>query len=437
MKKIILSLLLGMTFFFKANADSGDSVYNDCVYSPDIKSVQFGLSGIVLAPPVLSLKGTNQLQLSFDDISGEDRTYYYSIQQCNVNWTASDLSSFDYLTGFNDNRITDFQFSFNTLQSYTHYQIIFPDQDVSITKSGNYIIKIFSDDDPNQVVLIRRFMVIDQKMSISGQIVRPDASNYINTHQQVNFTISYRDLPVTDPFTEIIVVVQQNNRFDNEVVGLNPQFVQSGELDYQYMPELLFPGGKEFRYFDMQSLRFKGFHMDELDDTFNQYYVKLVPDEPRTYQKYSYMKDINGKFFINSINSTQPNEEGDYAHVQFKLKMDYPLLGGNVYVVGGLTDWQALPEFLMTYDFDNHWYTANAYLKEGYYDYAYAYVEKGKKALNLSELEGDWFETENDYTIYVYYHPFGARYDRLVGMQTINSLIQNNTNNNNSGAYGH
>jgi hypothetical protein len=440
MKRIILSLLLCLTFLTNTNAAGGDSVYNDRIYSHDIKTVQFGLYGVTLAVPVLTLNGTNQLQLSFDDLSGEDRTYYYSILQCNANWTASDLLPMDYLTGFNDDQITDYQPSFNTLQPYTHYEVIFPDQDVSITKSGNYIIKVYADDDPNQVVFTRRFMVVDQQVKIWGQIVRPDDVNHIDTHQQVNFSVNYTNLTVNDPFNELIVVVQQNNRFDNEVVGLKPQFVQSGKLDYQLMPELVFPGGKEFRYFDMQSLIYKGYHVDELNDSDNRYYIKLSVDNPRTYEQYSYNKDINGKFLINVDNSTHSNEEGDYVNVQFRLKMDYPILGGKVYVTGALTDWQALPEYYMTYDFDRHMYIANIYLKQGYYNYAYAYVEIGKKDLNLSELEGDSYETENDYTIYVYYHPFGARHDQLVGIQTINSLnqnINNNKTNTNNGTNAH
>jgi len=430
MKKVFLLILFVISFISLLKAgNNDDSIYNDNIISPDIKTVLFSAAGVALSQPILSLNGGNQLQLSFDDLSGEERSYYYSIMQCNVNWTASDLAPLDYMTGFNDNKITDFQFSFNTFQKYTHYKLIFPNQDISIIKSGNYIIKVFADDDPDKVVFMRRFMVVDQQINISGQITRPNDDDHIDTHQQVNFTVSYHNLPVTDPFTELVIVVQQNNRFDNEIVGLNPQYVQNGQLDYQYMPDLLFPGGKEFRYFDMQSLRFKGYHMVALDDTNNQYYVCLGTDEPRTYEKYLYMKDINGKYIINTINSTQPNEEGDYAHVQFRLKMNNPLLGGKIYVVGALTNWQALPDYQMKYNFDTHFYTTDVYLKEGYYDYAYSYVEIGKKDLNLSEIEGDWFETENDYTIYVYYRPFGSRYDQLVDMTTLNSLLNNNMSN--------
>ncbi|MBK8879346.1 MAG: hypothetical protein IPN74_12580 [Haliscomenobacter sp.] len=71
-------------------------------------------------------------------------------------------------------------------------------------------------------------------------------------------------------------------------------------------------------------------------------------------------------------------------------------------------------------------YVLKTPLKQGFYDYAYAMTPRNteKKAVNLSPLEGDWFETENDYTILIYYRPFGGRYDQVIGMAQFNSRGQ-------------
>ncbi|MBO4578356.1 MAG: DUF5103 domain-containing protein, partial [Paludibacteraceae bacterium] len=61
----------------------------------------------------------------------------------------------------------------------------------------------------------------------------------------------------------------------------------------------------------------------------------------------------------------------------------------------------------------------SAPVKQGGYDYQYWFVPKGAKQATLLRTEGSHWETRNEYTVFVYYCPFAARYTRLVGVKQL------------------
>jgi len=421
--KIVFCLFLQVYFVatcLKAQ-DEPAFPYINMVYVPNIKSVQVTVLGVALSDPVIQLNSVSQFELSFDDLDADVKRYDYSLELCNWDWTPSDLSTFDYLQGFTSQRITNFQHSFNTGQPYTHYWVDFPNSDLQVKKTGNYLLKVFNDNDADHPVITWRVLFYESKMGVLAEVARPYDPVYSDEFQQINYTVQFNGVPVTNPVNEVHTLVLQNFRWDNAIT-LPPLFIQPTQLDYHYQKENLFPAGKEFRHFDIRSIRFLTERIKSVN-TDNGNVVTLMEDTSRAHARYFYEKDINGKYVIGYQEGNNPDVGADYAYVNFFMPFSPPLEGGHPLVFGALTNWGLDSQCVMQYDALRHGYTAQLYLKQGYYDYYFAWMDQQKPFFDFEEFEGNWFETENNYMILVYYRPAGERYDQLIGLRTINSLL--------------
>jgi hypothetical protein len=364
------------------------------------------------------------LRLSFDELADEIGDYYYTIIHCNADWTpTANLTEMEYIDGFSNERIRDYEFSYNTLTNYVHYELLLPNDDFSWTKSGNYLLVVYEDEDMENLVLTKRFMVVDSKMSISSKIEQPLGFSQARKAQEIDFTVNHKGIRVSNPQIEVKVVLLQNGRWDNAITGLKPLFVRNEELLYDYQNKIVFDGGKEYRHLNLQTTRYKTDKMLRIiEDDVDGNIVQLVDEFPRLSVPYLFENDLNGKYIINNEHEDEPETEADYIWTHFYLKKPVELDGGDVYIFGGLTEFQIDPLFKMEYDIANKRYQARVLLKQGFYNYQYAFVSDAEPdKVDLSEIEGDWYETENDYYILVYYRPFGSRYDQLVGLRQINT----------------
>lgn len=71
----------------------------------------------------------------------------------------------------------------------------------------------------------------------------------------------------------------------------------------------------------------------------------------------------------------------------------------------------------MKYNAARQRYEGQLLLKQGYYSYQYL-MDTGNGRGTTNPVEGNYYQTENEYSILVYYRQAGARYDRLVGWRT-------------------
>ena len=410
---------------------SSDSafVFEDHIYKKNIHTVQLHRSDWEFSSPIISLSSADKLKLSFDDLDADTKTYSYTLIHCDADWTPSNTVNSDYLSGFYDEQISDRKYSINTLQSYSHYSLIFPTENVQITKSGNYILEVFTDYDKEKYVLTKRFMVVDEKVDVNATVRQATFSDDRYFKQEVNFKINSGSYTITNPYGDLKVVLMQNDRWDNVLTGLKPAFVKDKELDYDIGDGNSFMAGSEFRHFDAKSLRFHSDHISDiyLDSTSKKYRIDLLEDEKRTIKQYSLETDINGRFKIYIQESKDNSEtEADYVTVHFLLKADVGDKDGVYYVFGALTDWQYKPEFKMHFNPDRFAYECTAFLKQGYYNYEYMYLKDGDKVADVMEVEGSHWETENDYTILVYHRQMGSNYDQLISVKKKNSIKNNN-----------
>lgn len=397
--------------------------YDNAVYVDFLKSIMLYRNGFELTDPIISLHSEEQLKISFDDISNELKTFNFTLLHCDANWEPSGIFQQDYLGGFTDDYFRTYRYSFNTTQKFIHHEALFPNENIKITKSGNYILKVYQDYDPEKIILSRRFMVVDNKVMIQPWIKRPTQVEFRNSKQEVDFTIDHTGVNIPNPFGDVKVVVMQNGRWDNAIYGLQPTFIQDQQLVYDFDDKNLFDGGNEFRDFDIRSLRFLTQNINRIEyDSSKHYNVHLLNAEQKAFKRYSYKGDINGKFFISVKEGQNPDTDADYAYVHFYYPAEKPFTEGDLYIYGQLSDWTFSREFKMKYDEKHQCYVASPFLKQGFYNYKYVLLNDKEKKPDDTYTEGNFFDTENDYTFLMYYRQLGTNYEQLIGYLKYNTI---------------
>ena len=422
MKKILF--LLSLTFINTAFTQATTEV----VAPPNIKSVKLFQQNNQESLPIINLNSSDLLEFHFDDLDGGfTKNYYYTYQLCNADWSEAEISQFDYIKGFTQNRIVEARPSSNTISRYVHYQTILPDRNCIPSKSGNYLLKVFLDGDADKVVFTKRMYVLKSNAAITAQILQPFDNTTYRTHQKIQFTVNTGQLNLYNPAQQLKVSLFQNNRLDNAKYNLQPAFMRENLFEYNGEEDCTFPAGKEYRWLDLRSFRFESDRVARRDESKNPIDVYVKPDGSRISQRYLYMKDLNGWYDIVTTDLVNNWWQTGYANVHFTYVPDKnkPYDGQDVYIIGEFTGNDVGKENKMIFNEDKGVYEKTLLLKQGYYSYTYLTRDaKDKDAKSSFELtDGDYWETENDYSIFVYYRSFSGRYDELVGYTTLNSKL--------------
>ena len=401
-------------------AHSQELRYENYVYQSDIRTVILAKNTSLYEPqPIISLNGGDKLKLMFDQMVAQNEFYNYTLVHCDANWNPSDLQDAEYIMGNPMGEITQFSYSTNTYQQYVHYSLTFPQENMKLTKSGNYLLKVFANFNEDELVLTRRFMVLDSRTTIKATVNSATVPKYRNSHQEVDFEVDHNGYTIPNPFKDVKVTILQNNSWENAIYDLKPLFSNGQVLTFNYEEENLFQGGHEFRAFDIRSLRFFSNQVvRKYKDSVTN--VVLRPDESRSHLSYTQWVDYNGKRVIENKDGVNIVEDGDYALVHFYLKTGDKTNLGDIYIYGELSDWQLREQFKMSYDPANNWYYGSALLKQSYYNYLYV-LKDDQGQLDFTFTEGSHFETENDYTILVYHKNIFYGYDELIGSIKKNS----------------
>jgi hypothetical protein len=397
--------------------------YDDYIYDDSIKTVLLFNSRNEMSYPIIGLNGGETIQLSFDDLRRENNIYNYTVIHCNANWEPSDLAPNEYIDGFIEDELFDFRYSRNTDLYYTNYQVTFPNENMKLTTSGNYIIMVYRVNDKKHPILTKRFMVVENRVAISMNIKRATDVNESYFRQEIDFKINHDGYDIKDPFGRLNVVLMQNYRWDNAISGLKPQFINDTELNYDYNnSENVFDGNNEFRSFDTKSIMYNTIRIKKIQfeahDKLNHVY--LLADEKRSFKRYYSQADLNGNFIVKRNEGEESEIEADYIKVHFSLPCSPPVQNGNLYLFGKFCDWKFKEDLKLEYDTLNQNYFKEVLLKQGYYDYQYCFVKDGSKNTgDISKIEGSHYETRNDYTILVYYRELNEDFDKLVGFATV------------------
>lgn len=394
-------------------------VYRTQVFQPTVKTFQIGIQNQKFSLPILELNGSDKLNISFDEMSHNSHSYSYKVLHCNADWTLSTISSNEFLRGFTSGNITDYALSLNTTFLYTHYSFQLPNDDMNFKLSGNYVVIVYEENRVDKPIAQACFSIVEPKVKINAN-VRGNTDTELNGKlQQLDFDIDMSGFTVRDPGSEIKVVVRQNNRIDNEVTDIKPTFISSNKLSYINNKSLIFEGGSEYHRFDISSVYAAGEGVASIRYTTPAYDAYLYENKVLANKSYTQDMDVNGKFVVNMQNANDDDTEADYMYVHFSLPISDPFFDGQLYL-GGEFNFNLMNDInRMKYNGNSGSYVQTILLKQGGYNYQYWFVPKGERKATTRRVDGSYWQTRNEYTIYVYQRPWGERYDKLVGVKGI------------------
>lgn len=420
-KKIFSLTYIIFFFIFSGQAQREP----DQTFMPSIHGIKLCIQGNQVSYPIIRLGSSQALQLDFDDLDANIKSYNYSFILCNSNWQPADMSPFDYINGFTQGRLGQYRVSSISKTKYIHYQALLPEKSSMPTQSGNYLLMVFLNGDTSQLAFTRRVLIASDVVPIAVQIQQPFNSNYFRTTQKVQFSIDVSKLNLINQQQQLKVVVLQNYRWDNAKTGLQPLFMRGNQYEYNGEQDCLFPAGKEYRWADLRSYRFLSDRIDSVNVNKIPASVYLFPDPERTQERLLNLQDLNGFFEIATTDANNPWWQGDYANVHFTFlpKDNQPFQNKNVYLLGQLTQNKIDESSRLTYNAKKGVYEKTLLLKQGYYSYTYVtkVMNDANAKATASQTDGDYWETENVYTVLVYYQSFSDRHESLVGVVNINS----------------
>lgn len=387
----------------------------DKVYSEHIHSVRLFPLGVQqdsqLDAPVVAIGDSRPLVLLFDDIAYDPEQYSAKLIHCDADWQKSALRDNDFSLSFNEYNIQEYSYSVNTRIPYIHYSFAVP----RVTKSGNYVLKVYRNRDEKDVVLTRRFMVYEELFVVGASVVPPTETEDRRALQQINVLVNYSKVDLTDPTTQVKVLIRQNQRWDNAKFLAKPTFLNQNSKTIRYEPfdgSSTFRAGNEFRFVDLRFIRATGVNIAEVQVEETVIFANALAEKPRPGGVYSQYLDLNGQYMVytNDRPGGNPEVESEYMYTTFYLEADP---GRDIRMLGALTSWGNSPEAKMNYDPKTGHYSTSLLLKQGWYDYQYAFMTS--EGYDSDPIEGSFFETENEYEVMVYYRALGSRYDQLVG----------------------
>lgn len=387
-------------------------------FDEHIRTLQVTLDSNMFAPPVITLGSNERLIISFDHLA-DDRSYFrYRLIHCNANWQPSGLVDSEFLNGFNESVIEDYDFSRGTTVNYVNYRFSVPNQDINPLISGNYLLQIYDENDPERTLAQCRFMVSEQLASISAQLSSRTDIDYNNAHQQLAIAVDTERTDVIDPFNDLIVMVQQNGRLDNETALRQPLRMSGRTAIYEHLAPLIFDAGNEYRRFETVSLDYPGMKIESIGYLDPYYHATIQTDYTRVRESYSYDSTQQGRFKIREYDSDFADTQSDYVVVHFSL--DYPETPGMmIFIDGDLTNRRFDETSRMTFNNSTGLYEKAMLLKQGSYNYQYLAVPANNNRGYTSFIEGDKYQTINEYLIKVYTRRPGERYDRLIGVSRV------------------
>ena len=389
------------------------------VFDERIKSLQVRLDGNDFAAPVVVLGSSDRIRIDFDHLA-EDREYFrYSLQHCDARWQPSGLVDSEFLDGFNEGSIEDYGYSQATVVHYVHYSLTIPNEEVAPTISGNYLLRIYRENEPDEPLLQCRFMVSEQTVPVSAFLTSRTDVDYNKAHQQLEICVDTERAGLEDIYNDLRVVVQQNGRLDSERALLRPLRTSGRKAYFEHTPELIFEGGNEYRRFETVSEYYPGIGVESIDFQNPYRHFYLFVDEPRADKPYLYDQTQHGRYFIRRQGAAESDYEADYGVVHFELDLPQLSDGSMIFIDGDFVHRRFDPESEMRFNPVTQRYERAMLLKQGAYNYQYLLVPPGAMRGYTAPIEGDSYQTDNEYLIKIYHRRRGDRYDRLIGVHQI------------------
>ncbi len=405
---ILFSSLLGHT-----------QVLNEITNVDFLKSISFKSETAKHQFPLIT-KGESFI-LQFDDLLAEDNDYYYVIEYFDHDWKPSNLYKNEYLSGLDNQRISNYKSSFGTLQRYTHYELTLPNENTQFLISGNYMLSVFDAND--ELMFRRKFLIYENLVTIEAGVFRSRKLEQFSTHQTVQFSINPIGINIRNPDKDLKITLIQNEQWDNVKKLSKPQYIIGKELHFRYDIPAQFEGGNEFLYFDTKDNRITNPSISYVEQE-EIYQTYLFTDPERANYPYTFNPDINGDFVINTVMGEDPSIEADYTQVHFSLAKQYTLKNEEIFLYGKFSNYELNENYKLIYNPSYEVYEGIFLLKQGFYNYKY--VWKSINGLEKNKISGNHATTENQYLILLYVRDIRNQHDELIGVKTLSSFDINN-----------
>ncbi len=375
----------------------------------NIKTATFVQNGLNVVP-IFNLREGFQLQ--FDDLYGDETNYFYILTHCDYNWKESELSKAEYIDGFDDQRIQIYENSFNTLQLYSHYTLSFPNKFTRFKVTGNYILTILNNS--KEPVFSRKFVLYEDLVSVPMQVKRARNVQVIEQKHNLDFTIKSETIQFQNPLQNVKVMLLQNGNFNTVIKNIKPMYTIGNDLIYRYDTETQFWAGNEFLNFDNKDIRAANNTIARVASS-EIYNSILYTSQARKNSIYTFFPDVNGNFMVRNFNADNSSIEADYAWVFFSLSAPDYFGKNGIYINGMFNNYAISPENKMEYNTKNNLYEKALFIKQGFTNFQYQVADKNGNIDGENAIDGNFFQTLNDYTVLVYYRENGQRYDRVIG----------------------
>lgn len=404
-KRILAGIL-----FLLAISTAWAQIEKEIIPPYNIKTATFTQNGINVVPLI---KLGDSFQFSFDDLFGNEANYYYVIQHCDYDWKPSQLVKAEYLQGFDEQRIQDYQNSFNALQLYSHYKVNFPNPRTRLLVSGNYMLKILNED--RDVVFSRKFVVYEDLVSVPLQIKRARNVADVNYKHNLDFSIKSPNILFQSPLKNVKVLLLQNGNLNTAITNVPPMYTIGNDLIYKYDTETQFWGGNEFMYFENKDIRGANNFIARVESGGGLYNNYLYTNNARRSNQYTFYPDYNGNFIVQNINAENNDIEADYAWIFFSLSAPAYFGKGDIYINGMFNNYALTPEYKMDFNKDKGVFEKAIMIKQGFTNYQYVIADKNGKIDHVNAVDGNFYQTVSDYFVMVYYRENNQRYDRVIG----------------------
>lgn len=385
------------------------------VFSEMIKTLRVSVVDNWDLPPVIELEGDQIIEISFDELSEQPKRYIYTLTHCNADWKPSQLVQNEYMSGFQNVFIDDYAHSMGTDMDYINYKLYFPNEDLTMKVSGNYVVRIYEEKNPQKIILTACFSVVEPEIGIDMRVSSRTDIGVNRSHQQVGLDVNYTNFRIS-PMQDLKVIVLQNNRRDNSSGFIKPLNIKSNQITYDHNPKLIFEAGNEYRKFEVISFKYSGLGIESMNYHAPYHHADVRPEKIRSERSYSYDEDANGKYVIRNKDGVDFDFETDYFFAHFFLPAKQPYRE-DIYILSEILNNVVDENSKMEYSEKDQGYIKTLILKQGYYNYLYVTKNKDSETLSTSLIEGNFYQTENEYSTYVYYRPSGVRYDRLIGFK--------------------
>ena len=362
----------------------------------------------------------DSFQFVFDDLYGTEANYFYTITHCDYDWKPSQLAKQEYLNGFDDQRIQDYSNSLTTLQLYSHYKLTFPNRLTQFRVSGNYMIKILDDD--KNIVFTKKFILYEELVSVPMQVRRARNVAVVEKKHNIEFSIKSAIINFQSPLQNVKVMLLQNGKFETAITNIKPQFTIGNDLIYRYDKETQFWAGNEFLFFENKNILAANNTIAKIDSKGGLYNAYLYTSQARANSPYTYYPDINGNYIVKNIGRENNEIEADYAWVFFSLSAPAFYEKKSIYVNGMFNNFAIGEENKMDYNAEKGIYEKALLIKQGFTNFQYVIADGNGKIDEENAIDGNFFQTEDNYFVLVYYKENNQRYDRIIGKGIASSI---------------